>query len=456
MDKKFFMISLGCAKNLVDSEQMLSRLMSGGWTLCEDPDEADIGIINTCAFIEDAKREAIENILELSKCKDTGAMIALVVTGCMAERYKDDILEEIPEVDAVLGTGAYDQIVSVCDKLIADAENGVMQKLSRYGDINAPILECPRVQTTPFFYSYIKIAEGCDNHCAYCVIPSLRGCYRSRTEEAILEEARALAAAGVKELIVVAQDITRYGIDLCGQYRLPMLLKALCAIDGIEWIRLHYLYPDEMSDELIEVIASEEKILKYIDIPIQHASDALLASMNRRYTRNELEALIKKLRKSIPGLVLRTSVIVGLPGETKAQFAELCDFISKIKIERVGVFTYSQEEGTVAGEMENQIDDEEKVRRQETLLNVQSRVMDKYNASRMGKVYDVLCEGYDRAAGCFFGRSYAESPDIDGKIFFMPCEPRPQPGEILKVKITEDLEGDLLGEAVERTVTVDD
>jgi len=447
MDKKFFMISLGCAKNLIDSEQMLSRLMEGGYTLCEDPDEADIGIINTCSFIEDAKKEAIENILELSKCKDTGALIALVVTGCMAERYKDDILEEIPEVDAVLGTGAYDQIVSVCDQLIADAEIGQMKKLSRYGDINAPIEECPRVQTTPFFYSYIKIAEGCDNHCAYCVIPSLRGCFRSREESAILEEAKALAASGVRELIIVAQDITRYGIDR-GEYRLPALLRELAKIDGIDWIRLHYLYPDEITDELIDVIATEDKILKYIDMPIQHASNDLLKSMNRRYTKQELETLIKKMRKTIKGLVLRTSVIVGLPGETKAQFAELCDFISKIKIERVGVFTYSQEEGTVAGEMENQIDEEEKVRRQETLLDVQSRVMDKYNASRIGKVYDVLCEGYDRAAGCFFGRSYAESPDIDGKIFFMPEDPRPQPGDIIKIKITEDMEGDLLGETV--------
>jgi len=447
MDKKFFMISLGCAKNLVDSEQMLARLVAGGYTLCEDPDEADIGIINTCAFIEDAKKEAIENILELSKCKDTGAMLALVITGCLAERYKDDILEEIPEVDAVLGTGSYDEIVSLCDQLIEDAENSRMTKLSRYGDINAPIAECPRVQTTPFFYSYIKIAEGCDNHCAYCVIPSLRGCFRSREEEAIIAEAKAMAANGVRELIIVAQDITRYGIDR-GEYRLPALLKELAKIDGIDWIRLHYLYPDEITDELIEVIASEDKILKYIDMPIQHVSNDLLKSMNRRYTKQELETLIKKMRKAIKGLVLRTSVIVGLPGETKAQFAELCDFISKIKIERVGVFPYSQEEGTPAGEMECQIDEDEKMRRQETLLDVQSRVMDKYNASRIGKIYDVLCEGYDRAAGCFFGRSYAESPDIDGKIFFMPTEPRPKAGDFVKIKIVEDMEGDLLGETV--------
>ena len=447
MDKKFFMISLGCAKNLVDSEQMLARLVAGGYTLCEDPDEADIGIINTCAFIEDAKKEAIENILELSKCKDTGAMLALVITGCLAERYKDDILEEIPEVDAVLGTGSYDEIVSLCDQLIEDAENSRMTKLSRYGDINAPIAECPRVQTTPFFYSYIKIAEGCDNHCAYCVIPSLRGCFRSREEEAIIAEAKAMAANGVRELIIVAQDITRYGIDR-GEYRLPALLKELAKIDGIDWIRLHYLYPDEITDELIEVIAAEDKILKYIDMPIQHVSNDLLKSMNRRYTKQELEALIKKMRKAIKGLVLRTSVIVGLPGETKAQFAELCDFISKIKIERVGVFPYSQEEGTPAGEMECQIDEDEKMRRQETLLDVQSRVMDKYNTSRIGKIYDVLCEGYDRAAGCFFGRSYAESPDIDGKIFFMPTEPRPKAGDFVKIKIVEDMEGDLLGETV--------
>ncbi len=446
MDKKFYMISLGCAKNLTDSEQMLARLTQAGYTLCEDPDEADIGIINTCAFIEDAKKESIENILELAQCKNTGAMVALVVTGCMAERYKDDIFNEIPEVDAVLGTGSYHQIVELCDKLMADADNGAMTKQSIYGDINAQCIEYPRVQTTPFFYSYLKISEGCDNHCAYCVIPSLRGCYRSRDEEAIIEEAKGLAAAGVRELIIVAQDITRYGIDRYGMYRLPSLLRSLAKIDGIDWIRLHYLYPDEFGDELIDVIATEPKILKYIDMPIQHCSDTLLSSMNRRYSKAELEALVKKLRKKIPSIVIRTTVIVGLPGETKEQFAELCDFISKMKFERVGVFAYSQEEGTVAGEMPCQIDEDVKVQRQETLLDVQSRVMDKFNASRIGKVYDVLCEGYDRVAGCFFGRSFAESPDIDGKIFFMPCEPRPNVGDFVPVRIVEDLDGDLLGE----------
>ncbi len=446
MDKKFYMISLGCAKNLTDSEQMLARLTTSGYTLCEDPDEADIGIINTCAFIEDAKKEAIENILELAKCKDTGAMIALVVTGCMAERYKDDILEEIPEVDAVLGTGSYHQIVELCDKLLADAEKGCMKKESIYGDIDAPCIEYPRVQTTPFFYSYLKIAEGCDNHCAYCVIPSLRGCYRSREEDAIINEAKSLAEAGVRELIIVAQDITRYGIDRYGMYRLPSLLRELAKIDGIDWIRLHYLYPDELSDELIDVIASEDKILKYIDMPIQHCSDSLLESMNRRYSKAELEVLIKKLRKAVPGICIRTTVIVGLPGETKEQFAELCDFISKMKFERVGVFAYSQEEGTVAGEMDCQIDEDVKLKRQETLLDVQSRVMDKFNASRIGKVYDVICEGYDRAAGCYFGRSFAESPDIDGKIFFLPSETKVNVGEFVPIRITEDLEGDLLGE----------
>ena len=448
MDKKLHMVSLGCAKNLVNTEQMLAALLSAGYEYCDDPEEADIIVVNTCAFIEDAKQEAIDNILELAEMKNTGALLGLVVTGCLSQRYGEELLKEMPEVDAILGTGSYGDIVEVCDQLIADAEAGHMKKLVRMGDIDAPICELPRLQTTPEYTAYLKIAEGCDNHCSYCVIPQIRGRFRSREMDAIVEEARNLAANGVKELVVVAQDLTAYGSDLYGKRCLAELLNRLCEIESVRWIRLHYLYPDEIDEELIEVIANQPKILKYLDIPIQHVSDRILKDMNRRYTRTELEKLIRHLRRVIPKLILRTTVIVGLPGETDDEFAELCSFIQRMKFQRAGVFKYSREEGTVAAELPDQIDEDIKVRRQDALVEIENRVIDKYNAALMNHKLEVLVEGFDRSAGCYYARSYGESPDIDGKIFFTSDTEHPQPGDFVMVRITDEIDGDPIGELV--------
>jgi ribosomal protein S12 methylthiotransferase len=449
MDKKLHMVSLGCAKNLINTEQMLAALLEAGYEYCEDPEEADIIVINTCAFIEQAKSEAIENILEMADYKNTGALVGLVVTGCLAQRYGAELLNELPEVDAVLGTGSFEEIVSVCDSLLADADAGKMEKAVRMGDINGPLCELPRLVTTPEYTAYIKIADGCDNHCSYCIIPQLRGKFRSRTMEAILSEARTLAEQGVRELIVIAQDISAYGVDLYGKPRLSELLHQLARIDGFTWIRLHYLYPDEIDDELIDCLASEPKILHYLDIPIQHVSDRILKAMNRRYTRAELEALIRKLRRKLPGLVLRTSLIVGLPGETDEEFAELCSFMQRMKFQKAGVFTYSQEEGTLAAEMPDQIDEEVKIKRQNTLMDIQDRILTKYNQSLIDHDLTVLVEGYDRTAGCYFGRSYAESLDVDGKIFFLSPELGANAGEFVKVRINDEIDGDPIGERIE-------
>ena len=448
MDKKLHIVSLGCAKNLVNTEQMLAALLSAGYEYNDDPEEADIIIVNTCAFIEDAKQESIDNILELAELKNTGALLGLVVTGCLSQRYGEELLREMPEVDAILGTGSYQDIVEVCDQLIADAEAGCMKKIVRMGDIDAELCEAPRVQTTPEYTAYLKIAEGCDNHCAYCVIPSIRGRLRSRSMDAIVDEARNLVANGVRELVVVAQDLTAYGTDLYGKRSLAELLNRLCEIEDVRWIRLHYLYPDEMDEELIDVIAKQPKIVKYLDIPIQHVSDRILKAMNRRYTRTELEQLIKKLRRMIPKLVLRTTVIVGLPGETDDEFAELCSFMQRMKFQRAGVFKYSREEGTIAADMPDQIDEDVKIRRQDALVEIENRVIDKYNTSMFGHKIEVLVEGYDRTAGCYYSRSYGESLDIDGKIFFTSEKLRPQPGEFVTVCITDEIDGDLIGELV--------
>lgn len=452
MTKKFTIVSLGCAKNTIDTEQMLYVLFEAGYEYVEDPDDADVGIVNTCAFIEDAKSESIQEIIELSEAKTTGAMHALVVTGCMAERYKTEIFSEMPEVDALVGTGSYLRIAEVCDSLLEASERGKLERIAIFDDINAPVRECGRVQSTPPATAFIKIAEGCDNCCGYCVIPSVRGCYRSRKMEHIIEEAKGLAESGVRELILVAQDISRYGIDIYNRYALAELLTELAKIEKLDWIRLHYLYPDEITDELIYVIAKEEKILKYIDMPVQHSSDRLLESMNRRYSRSELESLIKKLRHEIKGVVIRTSIIVGLPGETEEDFEGLCAFVKKMKFERLGVFPYSREEGTPAGEMENQVPDEIKNQRAEHIEQLQSRVMDSFNRKRIGAKVDVLVEGYDTFAGYFYSRSYAESPEIDGLVFFKPKSVRPKAGDMVTVKILEDLDGDIIAEYDEATI----
>ena len=442
MGKRVGMISLGCAKNQVNAEQMLYRLQQAGYTLQEDVDGADLVIVNTCGFIDSAKSEAIDNILAMGALKQEGRIGRLLVTGCLSQRYQDEILQEMPEVDGVLGTGSYDDIVSVADRLLNGGET-----VSEFGDIDAPADEAGRVLTTPQHYAYIKIAEGCNNFCAFCIIPHLRGRYRSRAVEDILQEARGLAESGVKELIVVAQDTSRYGTDLYGAPRLPLLLHELCRIEGFHWIRVHYLYPDMITDELLDTFASEPKLVNYMDIPIQHVNDAILRRMNRRGTRAELDEMLQKLRSRLPDAVIRTSLITGLPGEGEAEFEELCAWLRENKLERVGAFVFSPEDGTPAAKMEH-ADEEVAQRRAEIIAELQSRIMDAYNAARVGTVMEVLCEGEEPETGRCFGRTYADSPDIDGRVLFSAAR-SVSPGEFVMVRITGAEDVDLVGEMEE-------
>ena len=437
MAEKVGMVSLGCAKNLVNGEQMLQLLRAAGYEIAADLAETEVLIVNTCAFIDAAKQEAIDTILEFAELKKEGRLKKLLVTGCLSQRYRSEILQELPEVDGLLGTGSYDEIVPA----VAAALRGETPEF--FGDISAPVSEAERIVTTGPGWAYLKIAEGCDNRCSYCVIPSIRGRYRSRPMERLLAEAEGLAKLGVKELIVVAQDITRYGRDLYGKSRLAELVRALAKIEGVHWIRLHYLYPDLIDDELIDTVASEPKVVKYLDIPLQHRNDAILRRMNRRGSGAEAEALLTKLRQRIPGLVLRTSLITGLPGEGEAEFEELCAFLRRAKLERAGIFAYSPEEGTPAYEMERP-DAETAAHRAELAVDIQSGIIDEFNASRLGTVQEVLAEGYDRFAECWYGRSYADSPEVDGKVFF--TGQNVVPGEFVRVRITDTLEGDLVGE----------
>ena len=435
---KIGLISLGCAKNLVDSEHMLALLRAAGWEITEDMAEADVGVVNTCGFIEAAKSEAIETILETAQYKQTGKMKGLVVTGCLVQRYAEEMQKELPEIDAICGTGSYENIV--------DAANAALggQKAAYMADMAAAALDGDRSRLTPSYTAYFKIAEGCSNRCGYCIIPKLRGPYRSREMAALLEEARELSDAGVKELIVIAQDITKYGMDLPEHKRLlPELLRQLCELN-FTWVRLHYLYPDQITDELIDVIAEEPKIVKYLDIPLQHVSKRILRAMHRPGDGEEFAALIEKLRARIPGLVLRTSLIVGLPGETEEEFAELCTFLQETQIERVGVFEFSPEEGTEAAELPDQIDAETKANRRLIVEELQSGVLDDYNTSRHGETMDVLCEGFDEEQQLWFGRTYADSVEVDGHVYF-ESDGEPQEGEFVSVRITESLGPDLLG-----------
>ena len=433
-------ISLGCAKNQVNCEQMMATCQKAGYTIQAAPEGADVVVVNTCGFLSSACEEAIDNILEMAELKKAGQVKKILVTGCMAQRYKEDVLSELPEVDGVLGTGSYGDI--------ADAVAEVMDQGLRpchLGNIHTAGQSGERILSTAPWYAYLRIAEGCDNHCAYCVIPSLRGKYRSRPMEELLEEAAELASAGVKELLVIAQDITRYGTDLSGEHQLAKLLTELCKLD-FHWIRLHYLYPDEITDELIDTIAREPKIVKYLDIPIQHCNDAILKAMNRRDTKAELLELFAKLRARIPGLVLRTSLITGLPGEGEAELEELCDFLRQTRIERAGVFPFSPEEGTRAAQMEH-VDTEEARRRAELVVDVQSDIVDDYNDAVLGTEREVLCEGFDGQAQMYFGRSYAESPDIDGRIYFT-ADQEVEPGTFVNVRLTGTMDGELTGEQV--------
>ena len=438
MEKTFAMISLGCAKNLVNSEQMLYLMSEAGFSLVPEAEGADLAIVNTCGFIDAAKTEAIDNILELAELKKQGKLGGLIVTGCLAQRYRDSILSELPEIDAVLGVGNFKDIVA--------AANTVMEgrNLSLFGSNSAPVDEIPRVVSTGPAWAYLRIAEGCNNFCAFCAIPYIRGRYRSRSMENILEEANDLAAHGVKELIVIAQDITRYGTDLYGKRSLAALCRELAKIEGVEWIRLHYLYPDQFDDELIDEIAANDKIVKYLDIPIQHINDGILKAMNRRGTGGEIRSLFKTLRERIPGLVLRTSLISGLPGEGEAEFEELCEFLKEARIERVGVFPFSPEEGTPAASMPH-VDESEAQRRADLIMELQAPIMDDYCNSFLGKTIRVLYEYYDEESGYHVGRSYADSPDIDGLVLFSgDCAE----GDMVDVLITDTDEGLLIGEQV--------
>ena len=431
-------ISLGCAKNQVNCEQMMAAVTAAGHTVQAAPEGADVVVVNTCGFLESACREAIDSILEMAELKRAGQVKKILVTGCMAQRYKEDVLRELPEADGILGAGSYGDI--------AQAIQEVMEQGARpchLGNIHTAEQGGPRILSTPPWYAYLRIAEGCDNHCAYCVIPSLRGRYRSRPMDELLDEAAELASAGVQELLVIAQDITRYGTDLGGEHQLSALLRQLCRLD-FHWIRLHYLYPDEITDDLIDTIAEEPKILPYLDIPIQHCNDGILKAMNRRDTKAELLDLFARLRARIPGLVLRTSLITGLPGEGEAELEELCDFLRQTRIERAGVFPFSPEEGTRAARMDH-VDAQEAARRAELVVDVQSDIIDDYNASVLGTEREVLCEGFD--GQMFFGRSYAESPDIDGRIWFDAEEEVP-PGTFVTVRLTGTMDGELTGELV--------
>ena len=438
---KIGFVSLGCPKNLVDSERILTELRTEGYDVVPSYDDADMVIVNTCGFIDSAKSEAIQNILELAELKKEGKLGKLLVTGCLSQRYQDELMEELPEVDGVMGTGSYTDVVAAVEELMA-GENA-----EHFGNIHRTFEDGERLVTTPPYTAYLKIAEGCSNGCAFCIIPKLRGRYRSRSMEALLAEARQLADSGVKELIVIAQDITRYGMDLEEPSSLAQLLKGLCKLD-FHWIRLHYLYPEVITDELIDTIAQEKKIVHYLDIPIQHCNDGILKAMRRRNTRAELEDLFARLRRAIPDLVVRTSLICGLPGEGEAEFEELCQFLREQKLQRVGVFQFSPEEGTLAAAMEDQVDPETAARRVELVVNLQSRIMDEYNEARLGTVMEVLCEGFDAQAGCFAGRTYADSVEIDGRVLFTAAGAVPA-GSFVNVRITGVSDGELTGEIEE-------
>lgn len=434
---KIGMISLGCPKNQVDAEMMLSSLCEDGFEIVGEVEGADIVIINTCGFIGDAKKEAIDTILEVCQLKNEGSVGAVVVTGCLAQRYKDEIMNEIPEVDAVVGIGANGDIAKICrDVLKSKKVNIFPSKLS------LP-LEGGRVLTTPSHYAYLKIAEGCSNCCTYCAIPKIRGKFRSREMENIIAEARSLAENGVKELIVVAQDTTKYGIDLYGELKLSSLLRELCKIDGIEWIRTLYCYPESITDELIETMATEDKICKYIDIPLQHCDGDVLKRMNRRGDRESLTALINKLRQRIPGIVIRTTFIVGFPGETEENFESLCEFADEMKFDRYGCFAYSAEEDTPAAVMENQVDEDLKADRAGIMNSQQQRIFEDKLDALTGKEMTVIVDGFDEDEMLYFGRSYMDAPEID-TVVIISCEEELLPGQFVTGKVKGSLGGELI------------
>lgn len=442
MPKKIGMISLGCPKNQVDAEWMLARLAEQGYVITDEVDGADAVIINTCGFIEDAKKEAIENILDMAQLKKEGIIGKIIVTGCLAERYREEILKEIPEIDAVVGLGSNGSIGDVCARVLDGEKN-----IETFGDKACLPLSGERLLTTPAWFAYLKIAEGCSNHCTYCAIPSIRGEFRSRQPEDILAEAKDLAARGVKEIVVVAQDTTRYGEDLFGKSALPALLKALSNIKEFEWIRVLYCYPERITDELIDVVASCDNIAKYFDIPMQHADAGVLKAMNRKGDKESLLALIEKIRAKIPDAVIRTTLITGFPGETEEAFETLCDFVKTAQFDRLGCFAYSPEEGTPAASFPNQIADDVKQERGEVIMEMQYRIFEERNRENIGKILKTVVEGYDPYTDSYFGRTERDAPDIDGQVNFT-CGYELHEGEFVEVEIFDVLEYDLIGEVV--------
>lgn len=437
---KVFFISLGCDKNLVDSEEMLGALVSGGYQITDEEAEAEIIVINTCCFIHDAKEESIQAILEMAEYKKQGSCKALIVTGCLAERYREEITKEIPEVDAVLGTNSHDQILAAAAQALEGKLCHIFTPLS-----GIPRLPGKRMVTTGGYYEYLKIAEGCEKHCTYCIIPKIRGQYRSVPMDRLLAQARELAAQGVKELVLVAQETTVYGRDLYGERSLHLLLRELCKVEGIVWIRIQYCYPEEIYPELIKVMKEEKKICHYLDLPIQHASDIILKRMGRRTSKQQLKEIISELRREIPDIVLRTTLITGFPGETQADHEELMEFVDEMEFERLGVFTYSPEEDTPAASMENQVPDEVKEDRKAELMELQQEISLDHGDSCIGRILTVMVEGKVADENAYVGRTYQDAPGIDGYIFINTDELL-MSGDFAKVKVTGALEYDLIGE----------
>lgn len=447
--KNVLMISLGCDKNLVDSEKMLGLLAEGGYTIVEEEAEADAIVINTCCFIHDAKEESIETILEMASWKEKGRLKALVITGCLAQRYKDEIAKELPEVDAVIGISGYTEIVPVLDALLREAQTEEEHPLVCCPSIDllTPSLSDKRMVTTGSYTAYLKIAEGCNKRCTYCVIPYIRGRYRSFPMEDLLDEAGRLVEGGAKELILIAQETTVYGMDLYGKKMLPELLHRLCGLEGLDWIRILYCYPEEITDELIQVMKEEEKICHYLDIPIQHSEDSILKRMGRKTDRAELTELIGKLRREIPDIILRTTLITGFPGETEEEFERMKDFVEQMRFDRLGVFTYSPEEGTKAADMEGQIDEECKEARRDAVMELQQQISAEKAASMVGKEMSVLIEGYLYEEDIYVGRTYMDAPKVDGNVF-VPSEEEMISGDIVPVRITGASEYDLMGDVI--------
>lgn len=440
MNYKIGMISLGCPKNQVDAEHMLALMDAEGWEIVDYVDGCDAVIVNTCGFIDDAKKEAIENILDMVELKKEGVISKIIVTGCLAQRYKDEIVKEIPEVDAVIGIGANGDIIKTVEEVMSGVDT-----IENYPPQCDLPLEGQRILTTPQYWAYLKIGEGCSNRCTYCTIPSIRGNMRSRSMEKVIDEAKQLAESGVKELILIAQDTTSYGLDLYGELKLPELLNELCKIDSIEWIRLLYCYPDRITDELIETMKNQEKVVNYIDLPLQHADDKILKAMNRRGDQALIRNVISKLREEIPDVVIRTTFIVGFPGEGEEEFETLAEFVNEIEFDRLGVFTFSPQEGTPAFDMEDQVDEDIKTRRGEVIMQDQYSIMEEKNNEKIGKTYKVVVEDYDGYSDSYTGRTYMDAPEIDGLVKFTSHKDL-DIGDFVDVEIFDVEDYDLIGE----------